>query len=250
MPHAEGFPCPGVEAPRTMPTISLRRTAAARPRAAGARAAAPQRRRAGGPPPPLRALPPHAADGRGRARLRGRRRRAPRVRAVPPAAPRGARPGRSSCTRPSTSARCGSRAAPPDGAVHYASGRRGPRHAARQHRPPAGGGVRLPVGHRQPPGVHRPLPQGVAADARGVAGPRRRRALPPGRALRPLRLLRPEPRRARRAVPHRRRRAAAASTTGSRRSTSGRSSRTRAGRGSSTSTRPSRRCPPTASWRR
>src|SRR5215204_2047492 len=82
-------------------------------------------------------------------------------------------------------------------------GRRGPRHAAREHRPPARGGLHIPGGRREPPGVHRPLPQGLAPHARAVRGPRRRRALPPGRPLRPLRH---QPRRARPAVPDRRRR--------------------------------------------
>ena len=56
--------------------------------------------------PPLRALPPHAADRRAGPRLRGGGRRAPRVRAVPPAAPRAAGALGARCTRPSTSAPC------------------------------------------------------------------------------------------------------------------------------------------------
>ena len=115
------------------------------------------------------ALPPHAAHGRGRPRLRGGRRRAARVRALPAAAARGAGPlaaharARARALRPASRAA----AAPERPASTRLRGRRGPRHAARQHRPPARGGLRLPRRHRQPPGVHRPLPQGLAADARG-----------------------------------------------------------------------------------
>ena len=97
----KGIRCPDVEAPRTMP-----RSAPPVPRpppAARAGAAAPEHGRARGPAPPLRALPPHAADGRGRVRLRDAPASA-RLRAVPAAAPRGARALASSCTRRSTSA--------------------------------------------------------------------------------------------------------------------------------------------------
>ena len=258
-PHAAagGFRCPASKPRQTMPTISLRRTA-----------------------PPDRKPLEHALLRRSVGEQEAHRHRCVHCHRTPLtgevvhiyAAAAGERlvcelcrplrreapgPLAARCTRPSTSARCASRAAPPDAPARRAPARStrlprrcGPRHAARQHRPAAGGGVRLPVGHRQPPGVHRPLPDGLAAHARGVRRPRRRRALPPGRPLRPLRLLRPQPRRARAAVPDRRASAAAGSTTASRRSTSGRWSRTPAGRGSSTSTRPSRRCRPTASSRR
>ena len=56
--------------------------------------------------------------------------------------------------------------------------RRGPRHRlAADDRPAARGGLRVPRGHRQPRGVHRPLPGRLAPDARGLLRRRRRRAL-------------------------------------------------------------------------
>ena len=170
----------------------------ARPRPARARAHAPRHRGRRGRAPPLRALPPDAADGRDGARLRRRRGGAAGVRAVPPAAPRAAGPIRADAR------------ARPRALGHGAPRRRRLRRAVEpvtsEHhdRPAARGGLRLPRRRRQPPGVHRPLPQGLAAHPRGDRGPRRRRALSPGRALRPLRLLRPELRRDRAPVPDRR----------------------------------------------
>ena len=82
-----------------------------------------------------------------------------------PAAPR-------SCTRPSTSAPC---AAPRAARVSICFAPPWTPSPPRHDRPAARGGLRLPRGHRQPPGVHRPLPQGLAADAGRV-----RRAAAPG----------------------------------------------------------------------
>ena len=83
-----------------------------------------------------------------------------RLRAVPAAPPRGRRSAPSSCARPSTSGPCASAGA----ACGRTPGRRGPRRALHHDRPPARGGLRVPRRHREPPGVHRPLPEGLAAD--------------------------------------------------------------------------------------
>ena len=169
---------PGVESRQTMPPVAH----ASRPletrrslrRSVGA-LAAPRRA-------PLRALPPHAAHRRDRPRLR--RRRAASGWSASCAARCGAsrRRARSSMHSPEHDRSVTRRAprAPRRASLGFA--RRGSRHAARHDRPPARGGLRLPRGHREPPRVHGPLPQGLAAHARGLRGPRRRRALPPDAA--------------------------------------------------------------------
>ena len=145
----------------------------------------PQRRRAERSPPRLRALPSHAADRRGRSPLR----RAAGLRALPPAAPRGARPVRGRALAGARSRRAGAVRAPPDtGRGHYSSGRVDPVTANVTIDRPREEVFDVPRGHREPPGVHRPLPEGLAPDARRLRRPRRRRALQRRRAAGPLRL--------------------------------------------------------------
>ena len=128
----------------------------------------------------LRALPSHAAGGRDGVLLR----RADGLRAVPAAAARGARAASEvvhSAEHELT------RQAPVRRLAALFCAANGPRHRARHDRPASRGGLRVPRGHRQPPGVLRPLPQGVAADAGRVLRPWRRRALQDRRAAGPLR---------------------------------------------------------------
>ena len=115
-------------------------------------------------------------------------RRADRLRAVPAAPPRGPAALRARALARSTSARSVCASVAPGrtpGAVD-------PVELSITHRPPARGGLRVPRRHREPPRVHRPLPQGVAPDAGRLLRPRRRRPLPHRRAAAALLLGRPD----------------------------------------------------------
>ena len=128
----------------------------------GGRAAAQGRRLADAPAPRLRALPPDPADRRARLHLRGD------LDASASCAGRcAARARRSELVR---------RRARPRRAVAPRAAELPARHSfappwtpspSRHHRQAARGGLRVPRGHRQPRRVHRPLPRGLAADARG-----------------------------------------------------------------------------------